>query len=208
MNVYAESNFVLELVLEQEQHASCEMLVSMAEREDVTLVLPAFSLFEPFTTLYRRQRERNDLHDRVQRELAQLARTKTLATEVSAISLPALLVRSTQAAASRFNDVLGRRLRIAQVIPLTDKVLEAARAACASYGFDLPDGIVFASVAADLATRAASDSCFLNRNTKDFADPAIVTALSARGCKMMGSFDAGVNFISTQAKRAGTAPLE
>jgi hypothetical protein len=47
VRVYAESNFVLEIVLAQEQHAACKDFVTLADRHEVELVLPAFSLFEP-----------------------------------------------------------------------------------------------------------------------------------------------------------------
>jgi hypothetical protein len=55
MRVYAESNFVLEIVLEQEQHQACEELVSLASAGSIELVLPAFALLEPYQTIVRRK---------------------------------------------------------------------------------------------------------------------------------------------------------
>jgi hypothetical protein len=57
MRVYAESNFVLELVLEHEQHQACEELVSLAAVDSLELVLPAFALLEPYQTIVRRRIE-------------------------------------------------------------------------------------------------------------------------------------------------------
>jgi hypothetical protein len=76
VRVYAESNFVLEIVLAQEQHAACKDLVSLAERHEVELVLPAFSIFEPYTTIERRKQERHSLRQELERELMQLRRTR------------------------------------------------------------------------------------------------------------------------------------
>jgi hypothetical protein len=42
MTVYAESNFVLEYALEQEQCESCEEIVRIAEARLIEFVLPAF----------------------------------------------------------------------------------------------------------------------------------------------------------------------
>ena len=58
MNVYVESNFILELALEQEQSSSCDAILSLGERQDIRLVLPAFSLSEPYETLVRRAKDR------------------------------------------------------------------------------------------------------------------------------------------------------
>ena len=44
MNVYVESNFVLELALAQEQFESCEGILSLCEAGNVRLVVPAYSL--------------------------------------------------------------------------------------------------------------------------------------------------------------------
>ncbi|MGB6295983.1 MAG: hypothetical protein WBF90_07325 [Rivularia sp. (in: cyanobacteria)] len=44
MDVYVESNFVLELALLQEQHKSCQELLDLAEIKKIRLIVPAFSL--------------------------------------------------------------------------------------------------------------------------------------------------------------------
>ena len=56
MNVYIESNFVLELALLQEQSSSCEEILGLCESRGVRFVVPAYSLAEPYETLTRRQK--------------------------------------------------------------------------------------------------------------------------------------------------------
>lgn len=199
MRVYAESNFVLELALAQEQHAACAEFVGLAERKELELALPAFCLFEPFTTLRRRQRERRELHDRLQKELRQIARTQNLAQIASESALPALLVTSTHEAEARFDAVMESLLRIGRVLPMTAGLLEEARRMKHAFDLELPDAIVLASVLGDLDASPAS-SCFLNRNTKDFDDPAIVSALAASDCRMLGSFDHGLQHVLAQLR--------
>lgn len=204
MKVYAESNFVLELVLEQEQHAACSSLVDLAEREEVTLALPAYSLFEPFTTLRSRKAKRQELHDNLQKELREIARTQGFAAEVAASPLPALLVRSAQEAAVRFDGVVDRLARVAQLLPLTASVFDEVGRVRAAYELQFPDAIVLACVMSDLD--GARPSCFLNRNTEDFDDPQIVDALAARSCKMLGSFANGLQYVLANLRNPANEP--
>ena len=51
MTVYVESNFVLELALQQEQCDSCLKIIDLATDQRITLAIPAFSLAEPHQTI-------------------------------------------------------------------------------------------------------------------------------------------------------------
>ena len=77
MNVYVESNFVLELALLQEQHASCEEMVRLGEAGRIQLIIPVYSLAEPYETLTSRHRQRKRMKAELDTELRQLARTTT-----------------------------------------------------------------------------------------------------------------------------------
>jgi len=72
------------------------------------------------------------------------------------------------------------------MLPLNEQVFAAARAARATYALESPDAIVLASVLTDLDAKRAT-SCFLNRNTKDFADPMLVGDLVAARCRVAAS---------------------
>jgi hypothetical protein len=50
MFVLAESNFVLELALRQEQFQHAERILELAEEKHIRLVVPACSLIEPYQT--------------------------------------------------------------------------------------------------------------------------------------------------------------
>ena len=59
MNVYVESNFVLELAFLQEQFASCEEILSEAHRAHrIQLLIPTNSLAEPYEALTTQQKRR------------------------------------------------------------------------------------------------------------------------------------------------------
>ena len=132
MNVYVESNFVLEQALEQEQCESCE--TKSAERERVGL----------------------------QRTIERIIKT-------------------------------------ARVIPLDSGVLDRAGEMEAGFGLSAQDSIVLASIVSHLATtRNLAESCFLNRNTKDFAGPDVRETLDQYACKFIGSFNEGLRYIEAR----------
>ena len=88
MRVYVESNFVLELVLEQEQHLACREIVRLAEAGIIELVVPAFGLLEPYMTLHRRHREQEEERERAlgQRECTGRASHRREYRRLSAMS--------------------------------------------------------------------------------------------------------------------------
>ena len=78
MNVFVETNFVLELALDQQESSSCERLLQFAQERAIQLHLPAYSLIEPHETLTRRHLDREALRTRVAAELVQIARSSHL----------------------------------------------------------------------------------------------------------------------------------
>ena len=65
MRVFVESNFVLELTLQQQEYESCAAILGLAKAHRLELLIPSFALFEPFTTLDRRRRDREALGTQV-----------------------------------------------------------------------------------------------------------------------------------------------
>jgi predicted nucleic acid-binding protein len=63
MIAYAESNFILELATLQNEHESCSAIIQLAENRRIDLVIPAFSVAEPYDVLRRRASERQRLQD-------------------------------------------------------------------------------------------------------------------------------------------------
>jgi hypothetical protein len=78
MIVYVESNFVLEMALEQEQLVAAEAILSLAENNKIKLVFPSFVLSEPFEGVMRESRERNALHSALVKTLQNLRRFRTI----------------------------------------------------------------------------------------------------------------------------------
>jgi hypothetical protein len=77
--VLVESNFVLELALEQEEAGHADAIVRLASERSIELVVPAWSLGEPYETLGRRTKDREATVRTLQREALQLVRSRSSA---------------------------------------------------------------------------------------------------------------------------------
>jgi len=73
VRIYVESNFVLELALEQEECVACEELLAIAEQGTIELAIPALAMFEPHRSIGARK-ERQRLQEELFRELKQIER--------------------------------------------------------------------------------------------------------------------------------------
>jgi predicted nucleic acid-binding protein len=197
VRVYAETNFVLELALEQEQHTECEALIELIEkRNDLELAIPAFCFAEPFETIRRRQHARGEFKNQLDRELRELKRSPRFANETASVELGEILVRSIQEAGVRLDSISEKLLRVANILPLTTEVLSDAAKYKRDFGLFYPDALVLASVLRDAGSRQ-EPSCFLNRNTKDFDDPSLSALLERFNCKLIGRFDHGLAHIKS-----------
>lgn len=77
MNVYVESNFVLELALEQEECESCSEIVQLASSKKVRLLIPAFSLAEPHLAVATKAKARLRLSDELRSHIRELGRSRS-----------------------------------------------------------------------------------------------------------------------------------
>ena len=196
MNVYVESNFVLELALLQEQYTSCEEILGLCETSGVRLVVPAYSLAEPYETLTRRQKQRKRFKEELDAELGQIARTATYADRLGGFrDLTALLMNIGDEETKRLEEVRSRLVKAAEVIPLDASVLTASTQYQHTHGFSPQDALVYSAVLSHLDRNRAPQSCFLNRNSRDFDDQNVVEQLERYNCKLLPRFDSGYRFI-------------
>jgi predicted nucleic acid-binding protein len=199
VNVYVESNFVLELALLQEQHASCEEILQRSEAGSIQLVIPAYSIAEPYETLGRRYKQRKRMKMELDHELGQLARTADYIQRLSGFqNLTVLLIDSADEETKRLEDVRSRLLKAAEIVPLDTQTLTAATQYQGLHDLSPQDAIVYAAVLSHLKQHGTSQSCFLNRNSKDFDDPDLVEELNVYNCKLLTQFDTGYEFIRSR----------
>ena len=109
--------------------------------------------------------------------------------------MTALPVNIDDEESKRLEEVRSRLTRTAEVIPLDASVLNASAQYQRAHGFAPQDALVYSSVLSHLERARAPQSCFLNRNSKDFGDQTIVEELERHSCKLLFRFDSGNRFI-------------
>ena len=77
MRVYAETNFLVEVALAQEEAAICQEIVSLCEAGSVELIFPAFSMPEAYHALVGKQREREKFSGELDAQLKKFRRSAT-----------------------------------------------------------------------------------------------------------------------------------
>ncbi len=75
MIVAIETNLVLEIALAQEQAEAANAIIERAERGDIELAVPFFSLVEPFSTITKRDRDRKRLSRTLEAQAEDLRRS-------------------------------------------------------------------------------------------------------------------------------------
>ncbi|BAZ11562.1 hypothetical protein NIES4071_33880 [Calothrix sp. NIES-4071] len=201
MNIYVETNFVFELVFEQEQFASCEQILQLTEAGLIQLIVPAYSLAEPHEKLIRQARKRTEIQQTLDTELKQLLRTASYQSGFNNIdNVSNLLLQSIQDEKRRFIQYRDRFIRCAEIIPMNADVIRDAATNEVVLKFKPQDAIIYASVMFHLHQNPPQIACFLNRNAKDFDNPIINNDLNRFNCRMIPRFDDGYNFIQSQIR--------
>ena len=196
MNVYVETNFILEVALLQEQHASCLHIIDLCEAERIRLIVPAYCLVEPFETLIRHQKRRRKMKQDFDTELSQIARTATYVERLGEFrSLTDILINIAQEETTNLDKTLSRLINCADLIPLDSAVIHHSAQSQETHGLSPQDAIVYSSVVQQLDRLHPHQSCFLNRNTRDFDDENIVEELQQYDCTLLPRFDTGHDFI-------------
>lgn len=195
MITYVESNFILELAFRQEDQASCESILQLAESHAIELVLPAYCVGEPYERLVRRDRQRKDVYRRLKDELRELARSAPYAHAAANLDgLTGLLVEAGNDELDSLNTTLTRLLSTARLIPIDGIILQGALTAQQDLGLTPQDSIVYASVRSGVIV-AKQAQCFLNKNSKDFLIPQIEEEFSANDCKLLERFSDGLAYL-------------
>lgn len=193
MIVYVETNFLLEIAFEQEEEEACNAILDLVEStSNLELAVPAFCYSEALWALRGRRKQRNLLQDELKRELHEIGRTRSYREKAQG-DLARILTESIQNAESRLEALRERLITNGYVLPLTHEVFQRAAGASEQFGLQEPDSVVLATVLIHRIS-GAEDACFLNRNVRDF-DASVSAELSATGCKLIGSFRAGLAYI-------------
>ncbi len=196
MNVYVETNFILELAFVQEQHEACAKILELGRKRIAHLILPAFCIAESYERLIRRAGKRNQTASDLERELREISRSEPYVREVDALqSITGLLVQCSQDEDQRLNSILGQLLVVADVIAFEAGIVLNAAQHRAVYKLKPQDSFVYSSVVHHLGSIPRGESCFISKDRGDFADPNVEETLRNQGCKVLFRFDHGFAYL-------------
>ena len=199
MIVYVESNFVLELAFLREEHENCLELLSLSESGDICLMLPAFSIGEPYEAWVRRSKQRLGLHEQLITAIHELSRSKPYQESSDEFQeLTDLLLRSDEEEKRRLDDTLQRMLQMVEVIPIGLNIIRAAITFQKSIELSPQDSIVYASILNHLTTASEKPRCFITKNSRDFVNPDIENDLKAYNCRLLTKFADGLGYVRSR----------
>ena len=198
MIVYVESNFVLELAFLQEGHEDCDAILKLGESGVIRLIVPGFSLIEPYETLVRRSRRRAELSRRLSEESRELSRSRPYSeiTEMAG-EIASILISIGEEEKQRPDSTLLRILDASEMIPIQPNTLKRALGIQTELSLSPQDSIVFTSVIQHLELGNLDHKCFLNKDSKDFLNPDIEGRLDRHDCRLITSFAQGLQYINS-----------
>jgi hypothetical protein len=207
MRVYVESNFLLEIVRQQEQSDSASELLEFARQGRLELAVPAFSLTEPYWTLGKDSAKREDYLKELQQEINQLQRSRDRIPVAEIADTLIEQLRTLESDETRALDHLVFEMcRVGKVVNLSATVISSGWQLTVSDDenarLTMQDAFVLGSIVDDLLARPAPEHCaFISRDRKAFGNPAIVLMLQAFACKYLPTFTDAVAFVKSRLPR-------
>ena len=197
MTVFAETNFLLELAYQQEEHESCEEILALAEAGRIDLVVPAFCVVEARMARDRQAKQRTEFHNALERQIREISRSRPYADlPAKSRDLVSAFVESEEGERRRLREAVDRISAVGRFVPTTPEVLLQADRAESEADLTPPDAIVYASVLLQAGAEPGTPKCFLNRNSRDFMNPVVQKELGRGGCRLLFSFRDGLAFIT------------
>ena len=195
--VYVETNFILEMGYRQAENKFCERIAELAENGLIALVIPSFSIGESYETSRRREKERDSFVNDLQTRQAQLSYSSEISRLENHIKTVTDILRgSVVIDFNRLNMVLARLANVAEFISLDPSSLILAQEYQTTLRMEPQDSLVLSSVVSHLSKINPDECCFLTKNVKDFGQPRVRNELRERGCRIIYSFEQGLNYIS------------
>ncbi len=199
MIVYVETNFVLQLALRQEEADAADAILERAKHDLIKLVLPAFSLSEPYSTLTYRAVERRTIYNSLRQQLALLSRSEP--HQQTASVLQQLLSMWAKLEARELDLLHSAILGLATVgraIQTEAGDIQQSSHYRNLYGLPPQDAIILSVIIRDLRAQDLGEAkCFISTNVKDFGDPGIRAELKSFNCRYISKLADGLAFIAS-----------
>jgi predicted nucleic acid-binding protein len=194
INVYVESNFILEILLEQEDKSDCDSILFLAKNAIINLIIPEFAISEVFETVVRNAKNRISLAEKLSYDLNKFGAFYSSEEYTTFTEKIISFGDSMESMLISLEKLLGNILECAELIPISkDVVLN-------SFGTNKlkspQDSIIYSSVIEHLNKKKSNINCFINKNSKDFDDPDVKKRIKDLDCKAIFQFNTGLRYIN------------
>ncbi len=199
MNIYCETNFILEIVFAQEQANYCKNIITLCKKNKVHIIIPAYSFAEAIYRIESQTILQENFKKNLNSQTNHFSRTSQYTQQIKNFrKLDTFLTQNKEELKSRFEKCRKDLVNNAEIIPLDDDTLKTTKSVESEYDLTFQDSIIFTSILSHLQQNNTVPSCFLNRNAKDFNTAEIKSKLALLNCKLIPSFEHGFSFISSQ----------
>lgn len=209
MIVYIESNFVLELALEQEQCTAAQEILTLAEQNQIKLVFPNFILSEPFESIARGRRERKSLVHSLNSTLKELCRSEPHRNMMPELNLMLNVLNEAHLRQlALLHTAFNRLLNVGTCANVNALAFNEAQKYQPEMDLSPQDSIIYATIMSHLRIQPRKEhKCFLSRDMRAFDsqdDSNIKAELAQYNCRYVGSFIQGLNYIQHRLKTGET----
>lgn len=194
MHVFVESNFLLELAFRQSEHEVCARIKRGAGAATYVLYLPQYAVAEVFEKLRPLRNRRDEYRRYILEEISQHRREDASdATKMDDLTqaLTTLLEERTQQQTQQLYTIASELAQEAVTLIMSPVIIQQAYRSSQSHGLSPQDGLVYASVLAEMQRLPPqAPKLFISRNKDDFGKPSIRAELQELGCEYLASFRA------------------
>jgi predicted nucleic acid-binding protein len=204
MIVYVETNFILELAFEQEQHRAGIEILKLAENSKIELALPGFSISESLSKVIRQSRERDEFRKSLIQTLQQIGRSAPYQQFATSLEPVLQLLQNTiRDEPDRLLSVLERILKVGRLLELDISSFSQALTYKDQLTTSTEDSIIYGTIISDLKRRPYDEpKLFLSRDAEAFGYQRIKTELASYSCRYIKEFKDGLGYIESELRKA------
>ena len=175
MKVYVETNWLLDLTLEQERIRASSFVVELAKDKKIHLSLPEISLVEADQKIVRRKLQRDVLIHQLQQEGRELKRSRDARYQAQAAAIEndiSRLLDISEFERENFDVTVRDISKFLTWLRFDDDSLQRSFDFEENYQLARLDALIYAIIRADVASDRTSEKCFIDYDG-DFNNPAL-----------------------------------
>jgi predicted nucleic acid-binding protein len=202
MIVYVETNFLLEVVFDQEESTDARFLIEQAVARRCELRIPNFCIAESVIAFEGRRANRDRLRRELQSVTVQITRSSQHADLTpKSFDLRAGLIRANESQSSELRATLRAALACARFLQPSEPAIDRAEALAEKFKLSFQDSIVLAVILHDAAVEAATGrKIYVSRDRRGFDKDLVRSQLKGVDCTYSGSFKVAADIVRSDPK--------